>query len=109
MNRKRLRTSLAVLTVLISSIAVAAPASAQNENPNTYAVDFCRGLEEEGLLDALGITFGECVNIFAGLETQNINRAIAGFCGIDFFQAIFGNKGQCVSFLQQNDFVIASG
>ena len=99
MTVKRLLTLFGLLTVLISSVAFAAPAIAQE--PEQTAPEACRQFDEDGLLDEIGINRGECVNILMGQDSGNIHRVIVGFCGSEDIQEEFGttNKGQCIKVL----------
>ena len=99
MALKHLFTFFALLTVLISSVAFAAPAVAQEPEPTVP--ETCRQFDEDGVLDELGLTRGECVNILKGFESGNIHRVIVGFCGSEDIQQQLGttNKGQCIKVL----------
>ena len=68
----------------------------------TDAVAACQELDEDGELDAAGVTFGECVNILKGPSSENANNQIAGLCGIDEILTITGakNKGQCIKIVK---------
>jgi hypothetical protein len=83
--------------------AVVTPAAAQSGSFSTEAVELCRGFDEAGELDSLGLTFGECVNIIAGRADENQNCQIAGVCGAERVQEQFGttNKGECVKVLNE--------
>jgi len=95
---KRLLTLFGLLLVLVSSVAVVTPAAAQSGSFSREAVELCRGFDEAGELEELGLTFGECVNIVAGQADENQNRFIAGICGAEIIQEQLGttNKGQCI-------------
>ena len=99
MMLKRLFALFALLTVLISSVAFAAPAVAQE--PEQSAPELCREVDEQGLLDEIGINRGECVNILMGFESENFHRVIVGFCGSEDVQEFTEttNKGQCIKVL----------
>ena len=101
MTVKRLLTLFGLLMVLASSVAFAAPAIAQE--PEQTAPDACRQFDEDGLLDELGLTRGECVNILKGFESGNIHRIIVGACGEEELQEQLGttNKGQCIKVLTE--------
>lgn len=82
-------------TALLASTMSAAPANAA---PARSAVEFCQLADESGVLEADGVTFGECINIFRGPASENSLNEIAGFCGFDSLLVITGteNKGQCI-------------
>ena len=107
MTVKRLLTLFALLTVLISSVAFATPTMAQNDVPANEAAEFCRMLDEEGVLDdpSLQITRGECVNILKGPSNENANNFIAGACGATSVQEFTEttSKGQCIKVLRNSD------
>ncbi len=105
MTVKRLLTLFALLTVLISSVAFAAPAAAQSDS--SAAAEFCRMLDEEGVLDdpSLQITRGECVNLVKGPSSANANNFIAAACGATIVQEFTEttNKGQCIKVLRDSN------
>ena len=107
MMLKRLFALFALLTVLISSVAFATPTMAQNDVPANEAAEFCRMLDEEGVLDdpSLQITRGECVNILKGPSNENANNFIAGVCGATSVQEFTEttSKGQCIKVLRNSD------
>lgn len=104
MNPKRLLTLVALLSVLVSSVAFAAPAMAGvEEDPANVAAEICRELDEEGILgtgDFTGENRGKCVHFFMGPSSQNANNFIAALCGLDLGQLITGttSKGECIKF-----------
>ena len=96
---------LAVLAVALTAVFFGGTASAQSERSEDVqaAIELCRGLDEGGVLEAQGFTFGECVNVFSGPASENANNFIAGLCGLDFAQAFTQttNKGQCIKVLKE--------
>ena len=106
MNLKRLLTLFALLSVLFTSVAFASPTVAQIfESPANEAAEFCRELDEEGILgtgSSTGANRGECVNFLMGPASQNANNFIAGACGFDVVQLITGttSKSECIKFLR---------
>ena len=97
MTLKRLLTLFALLSVLISSVAFAAPAAGQSNAPG--AAELCREIDDEGEFnDVYCITRGECVNLVKGPGSEQSNNVAAAICGSELVRAIFGgtNKGQCI-------------
>ena len=94
---KRLLTLVALLTVIAGSVALAAPAAAQDGLPASEAAQYCRERDTTG---DLGITRGECINANKGPSSKDPNKAnnfAAGLCGDKNLQAATGgNKGQCI-------------
>jgi hypothetical protein len=68
-----------------------------------FAQDFCREADEEGLLEEMGITFGECINFVTGPASEEANNYIAGICGAEIIQARVGatDKGQCIKIVKE--------
>lgn len=81
-------------TALLASTMWAVPANAA---PATSAVEFCQQMDEEGLLEADGVTIEECVNIFRGPSSANANNVIARICGFAVALEFTGttSKGYC--------------
>jgi len=78
---------------IVASPVFAAPTGASD------AAAFCQELNAEGfLLEELGITVGECVNLVKGPVNENSNNFVAAICGVDFIQEDVGTttKGQCI-------------
>ena len=102
--RRTIVTGLAVLSLGLSSIAGAlgAPTAVSAESIRPDVAELCRLADEEGELEELGITRGECVNLISGLisgpASERANNFIAALCGLDFIQEQVGatNKGQCI-------------
>ena len=98
--RKSLIVLLAVLSMTLGFVGTASAGAPPPPPPANEAAELCRSFDEAGFLDAagVGITRGECVNIFKGQASANANNFIAGFCGLDFVQEDLGvsNKGQCI-------------
>ena len=91
------KSLLVLLAVLLMTLGFVGTASADPTGAND-AAEFCRFLDEEGVLDEFGVTRGECVNLVKGPASANANNFVAGLCGIDFVQEDLGvsNKGQCI-------------
>jgi hypothetical protein len=101
---KRLAMTVGLMLMLgLPMLAFGGSASAAPATPANAAVEVCQQAQEEGLLDELGITFGECVNIVKGPASATANNFIAGFCGLAFVQDQFGatNKGQCIKVVKE--------
>ncbi len=103
---RRFVATLALVALLgPASLAGAPTAEAGTSIPRSAseAAEFCRELDEEGVLADLGATRGECVNFLRGAASENANNFIAGTCGIDFVQVITNTttKGQCIKALRQ--------
>jgi hypothetical protein len=92
------------LTLSLGMLATADSAGAAPESPGSSrpAVEVCQSPEVQEEIAFLGITMGECVNVVAGLITENNSRFITGLCGVAFLREEMGfaNKGQCISTLQ---------
>jgi hypothetical protein len=88
---------LVLFAILSLTLGFAGTASAQSVVPANEAVEICRSLEE-GTLEGIGATFGECVNQIRGPASGNANNFLADLCGEEFVQEFFGttNKGQCI-------------
>ena len=65
------------------------------------AAEACREADEQGVLEALGITRGECVNSLGSPGSEKAGSRIAALCGQEFAQQLTGttNKGQCIQVL----------
>lgn len=96
----RLAAMLVTLLVLLGSFSMLT--AAQGGDPASDAVTICQSLRQNGVLDQLGLTTGECVNLIQGPATATANNEFAGGCGWEPNQAVVGasNKGQCVAFLK---------
>ncbi len=93
-----MRKALLVMFAILSlTLGFAGTASAQSL-PANDAAELCRVLDEAGVLDELGLTRGECVNLFKGPASENANNFIAAICGVESSQEFTGtsNKGQCI-------------
>jgi hypothetical protein len=84
-------------TAMAGALVFAAPGVAAAQ-PADNAAELCRQLDEQGELEFLGVTRGECVNLVKGPASPRANNFIAAICGIDFVQQFTGttNKGQCI-------------
>jgi hypothetical protein len=103
MMLKRLFALIALLSVLVASIGFAASATAgvPEPTPPPGASGFataCRAHDETGLLDQIGLTRGECVALLSGQSSEHLSRYLAGVCGAEVIQALYGTttKGQCI-------------
>ena len=99
MLAKRFVLVIALLTLVVSPVVFAPSAVAQSNTP--AAVELCRQFDEAGVLEALGVTRGECVTFSKGPSSPQANSVIAGSCGFTAVQVITGttNKGQCIKAL----------
>ena len=70
--------------------------------PQPTAAELCRQFDEQGLLDLIGNTRGECVNVLSGPASEEAAYRIAAICGRENIWLILGveNKGQCIQALQ---------
>lgn len=100
-----LTLSLGMLTITAGNASAAAPG---DPGSSAAAVKRCQSAEGQAVSESLGLNMGECVNFFAGQNTENISRVIIGLCGSPFSRAIiasslgfapFANKGACISTL----------
>ena len=103
-----MRKFLVMFTLLLGMLALplamsGLSASAAPATPAKTAVEFCQALDEAGVLDEAGATFGECVNIFKGPASEQANNFIAGLCGLAGIPEQVGatNKGQCIKVVNE--------
>ena len=94
---------LITIAVAMLGLAVAlgaAPTLAQ-QLPQPTAAELCRQFDEQGLLDQIGNTRGECVNVLSGPANAEATNRIAAICGREGIWLILGvqNKGQCIQAL----------
>jgi hypothetical protein len=97
---KRLAMAAGLLLMLaLPILAFGDSASAAPTDAND-AAETCRLFDEAGFLDDLGITRGECVNLFKEQTSDHANNLLAAACGADIVQeeAETTNKGQCIKF-----------
>ena len=96
---------LAVVAVAITAVFFGGTASAQSDRSEAvaFAHEVCREAQEEGVLDELGLTFGECINLVSGPASENANNQIAAFCGAEIIQEFTEttNKGQCIKVFKE--------
>ena len=90
---KRLGRVLAVLGMTMAMTVTAAPAAGASDA--TDALAWCRLFDDLGVLDSIGLTFGECVN---QIKETNETSVLAAYCGSEFIQGVYGttNKGECI-------------
>ena len=107
---KRIAALALLLAVLaVPALALAAPAAADHAAPLgrdervALARESCQQAAEDGFLDELGLTFGECLNIVSGPASEQAANFVAGFCGFDFIQEEVGatTKGQCIKVVRE--------
>src|SRR5688500_7872740 len=72
---------LVALLALVASPFVVGPGASAQQLPPATAAERCRAFDEAGLLDPLGNTLGECVNILSGPASSEANNRIAAVCG----------------------------
>ena len=90
---KRLGRVLAVLGMTVAMGATVTPAAGASDA--TDALEWCRLFDDLGVLDSIGLTFGECVN---QIKETNETSILAAYCGSEFLQSVHGttNKGECI-------------
>ena len=90
------------LTVTPGSAAAQVPPIPEPK-PANQAAEACRQFDEAGLLAALGVTRGECVNLHKGPVSENANNFIAAACSTPTGLTLTGttNKGQCIKVLRE--------
>ncbi len=97
--RRRIAAGAAVVGLSLGVFG-GAPAGADHLDKNE-AAQACREADEQGVLEELGITRGECVNSLGTPGNENARSRIAALCGQEFAQQFTGttNKGQCIQVL----------
>lgn len=96
------RTRIAVGAAAVGlSLAVFGGAAGADHLDKNEAAEACREAEDQGVLEELGITRGECVNSLGTPGSENASSRIAALCGQEFAQQFTGtsNKGQCIQVL----------
>jgi Na+/glutamate symporter len=97
--RRRIAAGAAVVGLSLGVFG-GVPAGAVHLDKND-AAEACREADEQGVLEELGVTRGECVNSLGTPGNENARSRTAALCGQEFAQQFTGttNKGQCIQAL----------
>jgi hypothetical protein len=92
---------LAVITLTsgFASMVAAHPSAPYTVSPDQAAA-ICQELRDEGILDQLDRTTGQCVNDLIGPSSELAFNYISSFCAREVYQQIIevSNRGQCIRF-----------
>jgi len=111
--RKSLLILFAACTLFLG-VAGSVSAGTSEPPPVGELAEVCANADQTGLLEAFGVTRGECVNFLKAFTDQANPRAtnfVAGMCGSELFRDILSaeydleltNKGQCIKAMRDID------